>query len=430
MMGERADLLFFGNDLYGVLQHNLDQAKSDVEQISEAQFIHSSDADLVEHVYSVREIISIDLHEDRMEVTPQETQVDVSNHFNRAVFDRSRPTLVPGLRIIVSIPFSGNANLWLCKPSTYTLNPPQGRIQSTRDNNGGYLEIVLQRPSDTLDDGGAIKREIENTLSSIRGYLKNSKNDIDAHNQQLRGHIQQCVASRRLRLGKHADIVKSLNIPLKKKPGAPDLTALPIRRKLIKPLPLTSTTPTEHGLRDEDYEHILSVIRHEGRSFEATPKTFAKHDEEGLRDIILAHLNGHYEGDASSEAFRRTGKTDILIEYAGRAAFVGECKVWHGQKQLKKSLDQLLRYLTWRDCRTALIVFNRNVKGFSEIQSTLAQTLEQHPGFIESNTTTQLGEWRIWLRDEVDEARKITVHVFLFNLYVPGNSKESVISEP
>jgi hypothetical protein len=44
-------------------------------------------------------------------------------------------------------------------------------------------------------------------------------------------------------------------------------------------------------------EEQVNVIRHEGRSFEATPGTFVKHDEEELRDIILAHLNGHYEGD-------------------------------------------------------------------------------------------------------------------------------------
>jgi hypothetical protein len=46
---------------------------------------------------------------------------------------------------------------------------------------------------------------------------------------------------------------------------------------------------------EDDYEFILKVIRHEGRTYETTPKTFAVHDEEELRDIIVAHLNGHYE---------------------------------------------------------------------------------------------------------------------------------------
>jgi hypothetical protein len=73
--------------------------------------------------------------------------------------------------------------------------------------------------------------------------------------------------------------------------------------------------------------NILTIIRHDGRTFEATPKTYAVHDEEELRDIIRAHLNGHYKGDATGETFRRAGKTDLRIEAESRTAFVAECKV-------------------------------------------------------------------------------------------------------
>ena len=425
-MRGRDNLLFYENDLSQVLQANLEGAKNDVDQIPENQFIHSSDDDIVEHVYSRREVAPIELHEDRKVMDTQETKVDVRHDFNRAIFDKSKPCMVAGLRIIVTVPFSGAANLWHCQPSTYTLNPPRGNIRAAHNDEGGYLEIVLERPSDTLGAGEEIKREIESTLNSIRGYLKNSKSNVDAHNQQLRGHIQQCVASRRVRLGKHAEVAKALNIPLRKKPGAPDPAALPIKRKLIKPLPSAPTKPAEPGIRKEDYEHILNVIRHEGRSFEATPSTFLKHDEEELRDIILAHLNGHYEGDASGETFRRAGKTDIRIEFDNRAAFVGECKVWRGQKQFIEAIDQLLGYLTWRDCKAALIVFNRDVAGFSGLQSKIDNSLKSHPNFISPVRINQPGEWRIRIRSGEDADREITLHVFLFNLYVPEKGKENV----
>jgi hypothetical protein len=77
----------------------------------------------------------------------------------------------------------------------------------------------------------------------------------------------------------------------------------------------------------------LAIIRHEGRTFETTPKTSAKRDEEELRDIMLAHLNGHIQVDAAGEAFRRSGKTEIRIEDASRAALVAEYKVWEGSKK-------------------------------------------------------------------------------------------------
>lgn len=428
-MRERPGLLFYGNDLSDVLRANLERAKSDVDQIPESQFIHSSDGDIVEHVYSKREVVPIELHEDQKELDTQETQVDVRHDFNRAILDKSRPCMIAGVRITVSVPFFGDANLWRCQPSTFTLNPPRGHVRASHDNNGGYLEIVLERPSDSLGDGGEIKQQIEGTLSSIRGYLGDIKRDMDAHNRQLRVHVQQCVTNRRARLGKHAEVAKVLSIPLRKRSGAPDPAALSIKRKLIKPLPSAPMTPPEPGIRDEDYEHILKVIRHEGRSFEATPGTFAKHDEEELRDIILAHLNGHYEGDASGETFRRSGKTDIRIELDNRAAFVGECKVWRGQKQLHEALDQLLGYLTWRDFKAALIVFNRDMAGFSGIQATLAKSLETHPNFISPVRIDQPGEWRVRVRSRDDADCQITLHVFLFNLYVPEKAKENVRAE-
>jgi len=424
-MRERSDLLFYGNDLSAVLRANLEGAKSDVDQIPETQFIRSSDGDIVEHVYSKREVIPLELHEDQKEMDTQETQVDVRHDFNRAVFDKSRPCMIAGLRITVIVPFSGDANLWRCQPSTFTLNPPRGQVRASRDSNGGRLEVVLERPSDSLGDGGEIKREIENTLRSVQNYLSNMKRDVDAHNKQLRAHIQQCAANRRARLGRHAEVATILNIPLTKRAGAPDLAALPIKRKLVKPLPSAPAKPAEPGIRDEDYTHILDVIRHEGRSFEATPGTFVKHDEEELRDIILAHLNGHYEGNASGETFRRTGKTDIRIEFDNRAAFVGECKMWRGTKQFIAAIDQLLGYLAWRDCKAALIVFNRDVAGFSGLQSALENSLETHPNFAGRVRIDQQGEWRVRIRSGQDADREIIVHVFLFNLYVPKKTKDT-----
>ena len=273
-------------------------------------------------------------------------------------------------------------------------------------------------------DGMSIKKEIDSRLSRIRDYLVTIQKDVEAHNQQLRGHIRQCATDRRERLGKHTEIAKIMNIPLKKNPGAPDLSTLPIKRKLIRPLPPTPSTPPEPGIRDEDYAHILSVISHEGRSFEATPHTFAKHDEEELRDIILAHLNGHYEGNASGETFRGSGKTDIKIEMDNRAAFVGECKVWRGQKQFGDALVQLLSYLTWRDCKSSLVVFNKDVAGFTGIQKALSETLEAHSNCVKSIPCGESGEWRFLFRSTHDSVRHIAVHVFLFNLYVSSRVKK------
>ena len=56
-MSDRPELLFYGSNLSDVLRANLESAKRDVDQIPETQFRHSSDSDIVEHVYSKREVI-------------------------------------------------------------------------------------------------------------------------------------------------------------------------------------------------------------------------------------------------------------------------------------------------------------------------------------------------------------------------------------
>lgn len=162
------------------------------------------------------------------------------------------------------------------------------------------------------------------------------------------------------------------------------------------------------------------MIRHEGRAWEAAPKTYAVHDEEELRHIILSHLKTHFEGAATAETFRKLGKTDIHISEKDRAAFVAECKIWAGASQLNAALDQLLGYLTWRDCKAALVIFNKNVAGFTDILGKIPAALEDHPNYVRtvSAEPNDEAERRFVFQSTEDEARDVTVHVFAFNLFV------------
>ena len=42
-----------------------------------------------------------------------------------------------------------------------------------------------------------------------------------------------------------------------------------------------------------------------------------------------------YHEAATGETFCKLDKTDILIEFENKAAFIGECKIWHGEKCFK-----------------------------------------------------------------------------------------------
>jgi hypothetical protein len=134
------------------------------------------------------------------------------------------------------------------------------------------------------------KELYDENVGLIRTFINWGTMQINAYNQQLDGIIRNAVTARRRRLNEHGDVAALLNIPLQEKSDVPPLQRIPL--EIRKPPPLA--VPPKHGIKPEPgiddaaYEKILNVIRHEGRSFETTPATFAKFDEEELRDILLA----------------------------------------------------------------------------------------------------------------------------------------------
>jgi hypothetical protein len=88
--------------------------------------------------------------------------------------------------------------------------------------------------------------------------------------------------------------------------------------------------------------------------------------EKVLRFHFLVQLNGVFEGQATGETFNFQGKTDILIRVDEKSIFIAECKFWKGENSFIETIDQLLSYLSWRDTKAAMVVFNRNAD-FSDV---------------------------------------------------------------
>jgi hypothetical protein len=347
----------------------------------------------------------------------RETKIDVSGWRDRNPFLDPGPIYVAGIEVVVMIPYSGDQSFWKLRPNSWQSVFPRADVCGTGRDGIGQLQIVLSQPADEAPE--RFKARLDEELNNIRFYVDAQRRQIEQFNDGLTVPIRVAIAARRERLKKNEDIKDLLGIPLKQREGTPPVEPIKLTRMLVRPLPPPPKTgyQPEPGITDEDYKHILSVIRHEGRTFEATPKTYVVHDEEELRDILLAHLNGHYQGAASGEAFRRSGKTDIRIEDQNRAAFVAECKVWRGKKELAAAIDQLLGYLTWRDCKAALIIFNKNNAKFTELLSCIPETLQAHEKFIQVLSKGQDGEWEFLMTSREDDARQVRVHVFVFNIY-------------
>lgn len=417
-MYRERNLLFYEEALDTQLRERQRRAAGTVDGVSQDQFLVSSDEELTAYVEAHLHVEPVILHEDARSMRQEECQIDVSSDPRRVLLSgRGKPFLIPGTRVKIHIPFTGAAWLFRYRPSSYWTVFPHAEVNEERGARQSEIVITIEQPHDS--DQGAFKRVFDKEIDLIRNYLGNVNAQVGHYNRELPGIIRQSVQHRRKRLERHQGLSALLDIPLQERPGAPSLqpVRVEIRPPPQLPVPPKTGLQPEPGIALETYEKILSVIRHEGRTFETTPGTYAKLDEEELRSVIVAHLNGQFQGEASGEVFRRSGKTDICIEEKNRAAFVGECKIWSGPAQVSSDLDQLLGYLTWRDSKAAFVVFNKKVREFSKILEGLPKAIAEHRCFIRSLECPHAGEWRVLMRSIEDEGRLVTVHVFAINIY-------------
>lgn len=179
-------------------------------------------------------------------------------------------------------------------------------------------------------------------------------------------------------------MAETLGLPIKKRNNTPTTYSIPLtkREKPRVELPKATTSPArlEPILADEEYKYILSVLNYMATVMEKSPKDFETMGEELLRTHFLVHLNGQYQGQATGETFNHRGKTDILLNVKGKNVFIAECKFWGGEKMFLETIDQILSYLSWRDTKTAILVFNRN-KNFSDVLNVIKGTVPKHSCF-------------------------------------------------
>ena len=165
----------------------------------------------------------------------------------------------------------------------------------------------------------------------------------------------------------------------------------------------------------EEYEHILKVISNMVAVMERSPKAFKGMEEEDLRQHFLVQLNGQYEGQATGETFNFEGKTDILIRSEGRNIFIAECKFWDGPESITKAIDQLLGYTSWRDTKTALLVFNRQ-KNLSAVFQKVRGAVNAHHNVVRELSYPLETGHRVVLHHRNDKERELMCTVLVFDV--------------
>lgn len=402
---------FREGDTFATFRNIIDSVVNEIQALENGYVLKASETELEEFYKEKALIDPLILHSDQQYIKNQSgTQIDVSHDFRRAVFPGER-AVVRGTRIDIAIPFEGDPMLWRVRASTWS--------------SGGYPEIEVKNGEIILsvsfpDDSAnaeQLKSEISRSIKSLEDAVGYLKNDVVNHNNSVPNTVKQALLRKRQLAQATTGAVAALGIPVKRADASPTFT-IPAKRRTRptnRPSVETGAYQPEPVLDEKEYQHILEIMRSMSLVIERNPASFSTLDEESIRDHFLLQLNGHYEGGATGETFNASGKTDILIREGNKNVFIAECKFWRGNKVFLEAVNQLLGYLTWRDSKCALMIFNRT-KDSSGVRMKMHEAMEslsQHRKTVFHKTD---GDSRYILIKETEPGKEIIVTTQLYDI--------------
>lgn len=409
-MSALPDLLFYDGELSAALEATAKRLDGEVDSVPEDHVLHADDdswiaALVTRHSVAVPALTPEDVWMD----PPEEVPVDVGHDYARRALDPGQRFLIAGTRNTVHIPFNGDEGVFRFTPSSRNFNPPRAEVRN------GELVRSWEYPHDSPID---LRTEVDALVGAIQSYLSWASADIATFNQSLDSRARQRIAARRERVRASYDRAASTGIPIGPR-GQPEKTyiadAIVRVPSPVVPPRIETPIPLEPALGDEYFDHIIKVLRAFFTQMERTPATYAGLGEEQRRDLIVTTLNTHYRGQTTAEAFNVSGKTDILVRVDDRDVFIGEAKIWSGEKAFADAINQLFSYRAWRDSKLALIIFVET-KGLTMIVKKARAMLEKHECFVawkESATLTELRAAMHWPEDPelVADMNVFLVHI-------------------
>ncbi|MCX6233204.1 MAG: hypothetical protein NT175_00555 [Bacteroidetes bacterium] len=285
------------------------------------------------------------------------------------------------------IPFYGSSDLLKVKPPTFVMTTIEIQAITIYEPiepiiKEQYLKVVLEVYNADEKEFEERKKEI---LNKITANIDNVNQYAEVLNQRIKALIIQTFQKRKEQFIKENDFFKAIDLKVNESTTT-FFNASPIRKKKI-PIPKIEDVKKKYfdspQITDEIYKDVNHTILNYCKSIEQKPSIYKDKDEESLRFLILSVLESRYESiTATGETFNKGGRSDILLKYQdGSNLYVAECKIWKGEKMVLEAIDQLISYLTWRDSKTALIIFVKTID-FSNVLDKIEKIIQTHKNFI------------------------------------------------
>lgn len=399
--------LFCKKELYDYIELRKDQIISEINSYDKNQLLNSSLYDLADYIEDKFSINIPELLKNEITVSQQETKIDISNRVGYLPVRYGGNQYADGIKVIVKIPYKGNSSYFSYKPSTYRTVFPYAHIMSN------YLQLEF---SDVQFTSEQLKNNIDHEIENIEFFLNSLRKDATDFNRNIRTFISTKLENRKNKLLEADNLVANLGFKLEENTTVSKTFSVPIKKQIICPIS-NNTDPymPEPALDNETYNKILMTLQSMSLVIERSPETFKNMDEEAIRTLFLVNLNAQFQGQATGETFNCNGKTDILIRVNDKNIFIGECKFWKGEKKYIETIDQILGYTSWRDTKTAILIFNKN-KETSKVIETIKQATIQHKNYKRKLNQENEQELKYVFGHNSDMNRELILSVLIFDL--------------
>jgi hypothetical protein len=396
------------------------EARLEIDSANEQLILNADLSELITFFCTHRLILPIEVDQDRAlssEILPSiDTRIPSDYKMFQArlkgVGDHGLETLV------VEIPIKTNATITkICQLYSYIDEEKSIKLEESTIRIKMLIKehSTIKKPEDVEAEVNRKKaltyewiKTIQQTIANLNGHLTS---DVKDHLLQRR---TQLLATRQ----RHEEIIKKINIPLKKKEDEVTknikLDRTPLVKRIMPSLPAKTE---EYVLERRKVLDIIYVLDNQGRQFEKTPYSYKTLGEDDLRNILLVNLNSIFEGRAVGEAFSNLGKADITLNIDKGNILIMECKIWGGISKHFDAVTQLISYLTWRHNYGIVINFCR-VKDMSKIIRNTAEEISKHNTFFRNGKISCETHFSTVHKSPSDADKLIEIHHLFYNLFV------------
>jgi hypothetical protein len=302
------DLLFNSGDLRLALEAQVEKLRAAVEAEPEDS-LKQADADewaaALAHHFAVAcpELQTDDVWREPVKDVKVDVSWDRSRYLSDSYSDLARN--YPGYRVIVHIPFEGDAGVFSLRPSSFNFNPPRGRVRD------GDLVLTIEYARDSQPN---IDGEVNSFIGAVSQWIGFARGDIDSFNRTLEQQARQAIEGRRQRIEQRDAHLAQSSIPQRRPGESGKRTYIPdvLVRRPAPSLPETRADdkpPTLEPVLDERvFEHILRVIRMQAGQMEQSPGTYRQMGEEDRRQTIVATPQHALRGPRTRRGVQRRGE--------------------------------------------------------------------------------------------------------------------------